>query len=475
MRARPGKLSPPSPGPTVVIAVLAALAMTGVVALIRKYVPEAIWPVLGLSLALIAVAHARFARTWMRRFKRVVEAMRGIAEGCDPWRKGGMGTNAVDSLGHEVSRAVGELSDTVKSLREDKQRAELVLDNMADGIMAIGCDGTVTLFNRAAGLLLDEREAHVLGKRLEDAGLHPEIVRVADECISARKDVVSEIQLAGHPQRAIGLRATHFRPAAATSDCAIIILHDLTEVRHHERVQKEFVSNVGHELRTPLTAIRTTAEALLSGAKNDQAMLDRFLGTIMSETDRLSTLIGDLTEIVRVSSGITKTEKAECNVGEVVSQALEVVHPQAELRSVSIAVDIDEGLTGYCDGMQMVHVVRNLVDNAVKYTSEGGEVRVWAGTQGSALAIQVSDTGIGIPHGEIPRIFDRFYRVDKARSRRLGGTGLGLAIVKEIVDAHGGEVSVESELGKGSTFTVKLPLPRGRRAARRAQRAARVR
>ncbi|MGB9619077.1 MAG: sensor histidine kinase, partial [Armatimonadota bacterium] len=243
------------------------------------------------------------------------------------------------------------------------------------------------------------------------------------------------------------------------ADCAIIILHDLTEVRHHEKVQKEFVSNVGHELRTPLTAVRTTAEALLSGAKHDEAVLDRFLNTIISEIDRLSTLIDNLTEIVRVSSGIAPTEKSECSISEIVCQALEAVRPQAEKKNIEITVEVPQNLTGYCDGMQMVHVVRNLADNAVKYTPEGGSVRLWAGKEDSSIVIRVSDTGIGIPHGEIPRIFERFYRVDKARSRRLGGTGLGLSIVKEIVDAHGGEVLVESSLGSGSTFTVKLPPP----------------
>ena len=470
MRVRPGKLSPPNPGPTVAIAVLAALSLVGVLALSLQHVPEAIWLVLGSSLLVIAAAHFRFARSWTRRVRRVVEAMRCIAEGSDPESfRGGPVADAVDSLGWEVRKAVAELSETMKSLGEDKRRAELVLANMADGIMAIGCDKRVSLFNRAAGLLLGEKESRVLGNKLEDVDLHPEIARVADECISAKNDVVSEIQLPGRPQRVVGLRGTPLGTADSISDCAIIILHDLTEIRHHDKVQKEFVSNVGHELRTPLTAVRTTAEALLSGAKNDQAMLDRFLNTIISESDRLSTLIDDLTEIVRISSGITKTEKAECNVAEIVAQALEVVRPQAEVRNIAIRVDVDEALTGCCDGMQMIHVVRNLVDNAVKYTREGGGVELTAGTQDSQLVIRVKDTGIGIPHGEIDRIFDRFYRVDKARSRQIGGTGLGLAIVKEIVEAHGGEISVETELGKGSTFTVRLPPATEARAARAAR------
>lgn len=457
MRSSLGKLFPPNAAPTAAVALIAALVLVGSAVLGRGRIAEATWIVSGVLLVLVAAAHFNFARSWSRRFSQVVKAMKRVAEGADPTREGGWDARTVDSLGPDVSRAFGELAETVASLREDKRRAELVLANMADGIMAVDGDRVVTLFNRAAAALLDRKASSVLGKRLEEVGLHPEIARVTDECISSQKDVVSEIQLGGRPPRIISLRATPFRAAGFGMNCAIIILHDLTEVRHHERVQKEFVSNVGHELRTPLTAIRTTAEALLSGAKNDQAMLDRFLNTIISETDRLSTLIDDLTEIVRVSSGITPTERSECNVSEIVTQALEVVRPQAEKKNITITVDVPQDLTGYCDGMQMVHVVRNLADNAVKYTPEGGSVTVWAGRHDAELVIRVSDTGIGIPHGEIPRIFERFYRVDKARSRRLGGTGLGLSIVKEIVDAHGGEISVESSLGAGSTFTVKLP------------------
>ena len=228
------------------------------------------------------------------------------------------------------------------------------------------------------------------------------------------------------------------------------------------------MSNVGHELRTPITAVRTTAEALLSGAKNDQDLVDRFLHTIISESDRLSDLIDDLLEIVRIGSGVARTQKACCNVSEIVGRALVAVFPQAAARNVDIHVAVDDDLIAYCDGMQMIQVVRNLADNAVKYTPDGGRVEITAGEIDSHTTISIKDTGIGIPHGEIGKIFDRFYRVDKARSRRMGGTGLGLAIVKEIVDAHGGEISVETELGKGSTFTVKLP-PKSEEASSRAE------
>ncbi|MGQ9456446.1 MAG: ATP-binding protein [Armatimonadota bacterium] len=358
----------------------------------------------------------------------------------------------------ELANSVTELIDLAKSLCEGKRQSELIISNMADGIVAVDCSGRISMINPAAARMLGVKEFQVVGKRPVETDLHPEVIRLADECISQGGELTSEIQLPGRPPRVLGLRATRFTHTAGGSLCAIVMIDDLTQIRRHERAQKEFISNVSHELRTPLTAIRTTAETLLTSAKNDTQLLDRFLQTIIREADRLSNLVGDLIEIVRISSGVATVEMAECNVMDIVAQAVEVVRPLAKQKNITIEVDVPDGLVVFCDGTEMVHAVRNLVDNAVKYTPEGGSVSVSAGINGSRLYIRVKDTGIGIPQGEVRRIFERFYRVDKARSRQYGGTGLGLSIVKEIMDAHRGEVIVDTQLGKGSTFTLLLPL-----------------
>lgn len=347
--------------------------------------------------------------------------------------------------------------DSIGILRQDKLRAEVILSSMADGIVAADSNGIITLFNKAASSIFNTNESAVVGKKLEDADLHPEVARLGYECVSTQQTMQVEITLPGWPQRVIDIRATPFGIKDNSGDNAMIILHDLTEIKQHERNQKEFVSNVSHELRTPITSVRATAEALLAGAKDDDDLADRFLHTIISESDRLSALIDDLMEITKRDSGITKTERFDAKISEIVAKIVNVVRPQIEQKNLTLSVHISDGLMCYCDDRQILRMIRNLVDNAVKYTPEGGVIELNASKDGDNMLISVRDTGIGIPHGEIERIFERFYRVDKARSRRLGGTGLGLAIVKDIVNAHNGNIVVDTQLGKGSTFIVTLP------------------
>lgn len=360
-------------------------------------------------------------------------------------------------LDPELQEAAEQLKEVIRELWQDKRHAEMVLAYMADGIIAVDSDGRITTFNQAAEVIFQRRASEVVGSKIDEVDLHPEVARLAFHCITEGGSREAEVKLPGLPPRVIGIFATSFPTGDAGRGWAMIILHDLTELRRHESNQKEFVSNVSHELRTPLTAVRTTAEVLLNGAKNDEDVVDRFLGTILSESDRLSALIEDLMEIAKRDSGIIKTDKAWLRTVDVVGRAVDVVRPQAEAKNVAVHVYVPDHLMSYCDEMQTVQLLRNLADNAVKYTHEGGRVDIEAEESGSDSVITVRDTGIGIPQGEVDRIFERFYRVDKARSRRLGGTGLGLAIVKDIVTAHGGSIQVETQLGKGSKFIVSLP------------------
>lgn len=342
-----------------------------------------------------------------------------------------------------------------------KQRAELALAEIADGIICVDADSCIGLFNRAAESMLGANAENLLGKTVESTDLHAELKRLVAECLESRQAAVSEILLAGLPERIIGVRASPF-PETDQDPGVLLLLHDLSEIRRHERLQKEFISNISHELRTPITAVRVTAETLLAGAKNDEEVVDRFLNTILAESDRLAALITDLMEIGRRESGVSKIEPSEVDVALAIEQACVTILPLAELNNVEVNFDLPNDLIGFVDETQFLQLVRNLVDNAVKYTHPGGRVDVSAAGRAGEIIITVTDTGIGIPKGEVDRIFDRFYRVDKARSRRIGGTGLGLTIVKDIVEAHEGKISVETRLGKGSTFRVTLPSGKGR-------------
>ncbi|HOP81233.1 MAG TPA: ATP-binding protein, partial [Armatimonadota bacterium] len=220
---------------------------------------------------------------------------------------------------------------------------------------------------------------------------------------------------------------------------------------------KEFVANVSHELRTPITAVRVTAEALLSGAKDDPQLLDRFLTTLVKESERLSLLIDDLLEIAKREAGQRKIRRTEIDLPRLMTRIIALHRAKAEASNIGITSEVQDDLTIYADEQQIEQVISNLLDNAIKYTLQNGKVDVRAEGNGKSVTISVTDTGIGIPNNEVPRIFERFYRVDKARSRQLGGTGLGLSIVKDIVEAHNGTITVETELGSGSTFTVSIP------------------
>ena len=417
-----------------------------------KLFPAIVWLLLFFALAAASALWIRMRAERTYRPKRMLEAIQSLAENHDL----DIGKLAHDGMGEDILAAIGVLDGSVRSLRRDKRRAEMVLSEIADGIVSVDAEGNITLFNRAAEGLLGAKASRVLGGRLESTDLHPELARLASDCLAARSAMASEIRLPGLPERVIGIRAAPF-PETRRGESALLLLHDLSEIRRHEKMQKEFVSNVSHELRTPITAVRATAEALLAGAKNDDELVDRFLNTIIAESDRLSALIYDLMEIAKRESGITRTELSALNLAQVVERAFVTIRPIAEQSEVEVGFDVDEELVVCADEIQLVQLIRNLVDNAVKYTLPGGRVDVIAERLADGVSISVRDTGIGIPHGEVDRIFERFYRVDKARSRRLGGTGLGLAIVKDIVEAHGGRISVETELGKGSTFTVMLP------------------
>lgn len=435
--------------PTLCFAVVAALVLGAAGVLADRIAPANVWLVASVLIAAAGVVAVGVASRLRRQPEGLAGAIREIA-------RGEAGRTTAARFDQDLRAALDELSARTADLRRDRSRYQMLLENMISGAIAVDCDRRITLFNRAAESMFRIEGSRVVGRTLEDADLHPEVSRMAAECIAGKSVRMCEIRLAGLPERVIGIRASPFVDASG-GDCAMILLQDMSEIRRHEKNQKEFVSNVSHELKTPITSVRVTAEALLSGAKNDENLVDRFLNTILAESDRLSALIEDLLDIARRDSGIIVTEKTDVDVRGLIDGVVRVVEPQALQSDVTISVDVADGLRGYCDENQTIQLVRNLVDNAVKYTPAGGAVDVIARQSGDSLVISIRDTGIGIPRGEVHNIFERFYRVDKARSRRLGGTGLGLAIVKDIVESHGGDIAVETQLGKGSAFTVTLP------------------
>ena len=328
----------------------------------------------------------------------------------------------------------------------DAARWEALLETTDDSVLLADAEGRITLSNSVADALFgtpsgDTLLAHTLSTDLED------LFRTA---IRRRACVEREVSLNQPSQRTLHVRITPISDGEY-----LLVLRDLTELRRLERVRRDFVANVSHELRTPLTSIKAMAETLLDGARTDEAVAPRFLQTIMRESDRLVRLSTDLLDLSRVEArGI---EKMPIDLAALVADVAARLASQAEKADITLSNTIRPPLIAPADRDEMAQVLVNLLDNAIAYTPRGGFVTLSAQETPESVTVTVADTGIGILSHDMPRLFERFYRADKARSRASGGTGLGLSIVKHIVENHGGTVGVESEYNKGSVFSFTLP------------------
>lgn len=353
-------------------------------------------------------------------------------------------------------------------LEEGRARRELedVLASLQDAVLVVDGQGRLRFLNAAALRLFDVRIESVLGANLIEALPSFGIDAAMRSALREGKSSSQEIHLYAPKLREVFLRVSPVFSGAGTGVGAVAILQDLTELRRLERVRRDFVANASHELRTPVANIRATAETMLH-APEDAALIARFLPPLIQEAERLSYLVSDLLDLAR-AEGVEEMPFTKVELKNVINSVVERLSDKARRRHIEIDWQ-DFGAAPAVSGDQagLEQVAFNLLDNALSYTPDGGKVtlrlhetpKAETGVeQSQTLAVlEVSDTGIGIPQADLPRIFERFYRVDKARSRAEGGTGLGLAIVKHIVETHGGHVEVKSTVGKGTTFTVEIP------------------
>lgn len=342
-----------------------------------------------------------------------------------------------------------------KLRRTIRNQARALLSGLDESVLGVDLSGTILSANPAAERMFGSPANNLIGLPLIRATLSATLQNIAEEVFQTGQSTEAEITLQGPRGRILRVKAMPSKGAVG-EPVVIILARDLSEIRRLETIRRDFVANVSHELRTPLASIRAMAETLEDGALEDPEVAPKFLASIVKEADRLTRIADDLLVLSDAESG--PREVGNLNLSGLLKTIVERYMPQAKKAGLEIAAEIPEGLEVQASGDQMEQVFVNLLDNAVKYTPSGGTITVSAAKQGPQVAISFQDTGIGIMTENLPRIFERFYRVDKGRSRESGGTGLGLSIVKNIVEAHGGSVGVASELNKGSAFTVRLPL-----------------
>jgi two-component system phosphate regulon sensor histidine kinase PhoR len=345
-------------------------------------------------------------------------------------------------------------------LKEQAQRTAALFDRMVEGLIVVDAVGRIRVANRAAAALFGF-EPPAVGKTILEATRHHEVAAVV-----GRLD--RELEVLGHEMRIDSMESPRFlqvnalalRDSAGAADGAIVVFHDLTRLRQLEGVRQEFVANVSHELRTPLSLIKSAVETLIEGGKEDPAVLSRFLHIIDKHANRLALLIDDLLLLSTLDSGGLRLDRQPISFRTVVQEAIDDLRARAEARDVTLVNSVPGALVAVVDSERIRQVVSNLLDNAIKYGRQGGKATIEGRTlPNGRVEVTIADDGPGIPRESQERIFERFYRVDKARSREQGGTGLGLAIVKHVIQAHGGDVRLESEAGAGSTFILTLPTP----------------
>lgn len=401
--------------------------------------------------AILALFVGFFAvRRLTNSISQMKEVAQAITSGELTSRASAMSNDEIGELGKALNEMSDALKEKIEKLSEEKSQIETIISSMSDGLVAVDTEGTIVLANRMAEQLLGCTLTP--GRRLGEVVRNDEITALLKNALSgAHTEPV-------HSSTPLGFELELHASAISRGGGALVIVRNVTEARRLERMRKEFVANASHELRTPVTLMKGYIETLNAGVAEDTSKRGQFLTVLEKNVNQLANLIEDLLRLSILEGEKRLRIEESVNVAQLVSEVVEQFNDAASQKGISLSASVqEEQLTVVGDSTLLKQAVANLVDNAVKYTNPDGTVTVSAKVLNGKVAVEVTDTGIGIDKEHLPRIFERFYRVDKSRSRDLGGTGLGLSIVKHVVQAHGGEVSVQSEPGKGSRFTILLP------------------
>ena len=399
--------------------------------------------------------------------RRITEPVEDLRKGLARIGGGDLGFRLVSptvphlaELARSINQTADQLQKHIGALNRERTMRTLILANMTRGVIAIDPQHAVLDLNAAAQRLLGLAHPTAEGTHIGEVLRQPELLSLIDESERGDEPVEKEMTVGSGGETRLNLRAAALKDTDGKRIGTLLVLSDVTLLRHLETVRQDFVANVSHELRTPITSVKGFAETLLDGAVKDPEKSDRFLRIIVRQANQLESIIRDLLELSRLDEHIGKVlDRKDTPVIEILEHAAELCQTHADERNVTLALSCASGLTANVHSGLIEQALVNLIENGIKYgvSNGSGRIEINAAIDGAALCLSVRDHGPGIEQRHLGRLFERFYRVDKGRSRELGGTGLGLAIVKHIALIHGGTVDVESELGAGAVFTIRLP------------------
>lgn len=418
---------------------LAAAVIEGICFLAAQYLTTRILsPLEALTLAARQIASGQTPREISERHRRELGDL----------------APAFESMSRQLAGRIADLQEQRKRLQHNNEQLETVLGAMVEGVIAVDAEERILLANNAAFELLDMSPTAMVGRPIWEAVREPRIDELIRQALRGESTERLELQVS-RAQHTISVAASQLPGEPCPG--AVLVLHDVTELRRLEQLRREFVANVSHELKTPLTSIAAYTETLLDGAVDDAEINRQFLKRIEEQTERLQALIGDLLSIARMETEDSAYELVAVEIADVITASLDAHQAVAEAKQIKLSVSAPaEADSLWADPEGVRTILDNLLDNAINYTAAGGQVTVRWFPDGEWVQIDVIDTGVGIAKEHQTRIFERFFRVDKARSREVGGTGLGLSIVKHFCQMFGGTVAVSSQFGHGSTFSVRL-------------------
>lgn len=415
-----------------------------------------------VALAVTALLGFGLARTITRPIKEVTTRAAEMAAGNFEQTIEVRSEDEIGRLARMFNHLAFRLRETLSEISDEKAKLEAILTHMADGILALDQEGRILIVNPAAARMFGIRPEKAVDRPVSEVlgdTLSPEALK---ETLKGSRGISQEIRVRRPVSRSLRAQFAPLRNEEGRLAGTVVVFQDVTEQERLEVLRKEFVANVSHELRTPLTTIKSYVETLLDGAMEEQSLRSQFLEVVDEETDRMVRLVNNLLDLSTLDYEGGLPEMRPFPLAGAIRDAAEALSVQAEKKNIRVHLDAPPDLLmAFGDRERIQQVVVNLLSNSIKFTPEGGRVSICARQTDGEWSITVEDNGLGIPKEDLPRIFDRFYRVDKARSRDLGGTGLGLSIARQIVETHGGHIEISSEPGKGTTvhFTLKVYVP----------------